>query len=152
MQYVAFLRGINVGGKTKVPMMQLRKVFEDAGFTNVKTLLNSGNVIFETSSQADLVSKIEIVLEKEFGWHIDVLLRSMDELQKLVQKEPFKGVKVTSEVRLYVTFLANQEICSVINMLDQGTTDLMGDLAKKYGKKITTRNWNTVKKISENHS
>ncbi len=69
MKYVAFLRGINVGGKNKVKMETLREVFSSLGFENVKTYINSGNVIFETVETAgkELAAKIESAIEKEFA-------------------------------------------------------------------------------------
>ncbi len=69
MKYVAFLRGINVGGKNKVKMETLREVCASIGFENVKTYINSGNVIFETRKTDDLklAEKIEKAIEKEFG-------------------------------------------------------------------------------------
>jgi len=78
MKYVAFLRGINVSGHHKVPMAELRKELTKLGFTNVITLLNSGNVIFESSSDdAELLEKtIAEHLEKVFGFQIPVLIRN----------------------------------------------------------------------------
>ena len=69
MKYVAFLRGINVGGKNKVKMETLREILSAQGFENVKTYINSGNVIFETDKTDDLklAGQIEKAIEKEFG-------------------------------------------------------------------------------------
>ncbi len=68
-RYVAFLRGINVGGHQPVKMEELKKAFESMGFQNVKTLLASGNVLFETPETGadNLIKQIEGKLEKEFG-------------------------------------------------------------------------------------
>lgn len=66
-KYVALLRGINVGGKNKVPMSELKKCFEELGFQNVSTYINSGNVIFESDENASETSKmIAAVLAKNF--------------------------------------------------------------------------------------
>jgi uncharacterized protein (DUF1697 family) len=108
MKYAAFLRGINVGGNKKVPMSDLKKCLEKLGYENVKTLLNSGNVIFETkkTSPNSLTKTIETTLEKTFGFKIRTIIRSIDEIEKLIESNPFKGIKVTPNTRLYITFIS----------------------------------------------
>lgn len=174
-KYVAFLRGINVGGKM-VKMEALRKAIEELGYEHVKTLLNSGNVVFEAEEKNEkkLQQVIEEKLEKVFGFHIDVLLRTQKNIQALVSADPFKGIAVTPQTRLYVTFLSEKsvhalkipyespekdfrilrvtdtEVVSVLTLSEKrGTTDVMKIPEKEFGKLITTRNWNTVKKIAE---
>jgi uncharacterized protein (DUF1697 family) len=148
MQYVAFLRGINVGGNTKVPMIDLKKAFEDLGYTDVKTVLNSGNVIFFGDEKKS--SKIEEKLEKVFGFKIFVVVRTADQIKKLISSTPFKATPQNPNTKLYVTFLSDQDICNVINISEQkGTTDMMKNLEKEHGKMITTRNWNTVLSIGK---
>lgn len=104
MKFVAFLRGINVGGNKKVPMVDLKKIFEKLGFANVQTLLNSGNVIFEIGERSEekLTKDIEDALEKVFGWKIVVMIRSIDELKKVLDKNPFKK---ENDFKCYVSFL-----------------------------------------------
>lgn len=70
MRYVALLRGINVGGKNKVPMARLKEVFEKAGHTRVRTYVNSGNVVFDAprANVGDLSKRLEAAVEKEFGF------------------------------------------------------------------------------------
>lgn len=108
MKYAAFLRGINVGGNKKVPMTDLKKCLEKLGYENVKTLLNSGNVIFETkkTNPNSLTKTIEATLEKTFGFKVKTIIRSINELQKLIESNPFKDIKVTPNTRLYVTFIS----------------------------------------------
>lgn len=173
-RYVALLRGINVGGKKKVPMADLKKMLEASGYTNVKTLLNSGNAIFdaETASRKKLKDEIERAIEKTFGFSAQTIIRSIDEIATLIKTHPFKGINVTPATRLYVTFMADApvstlkipyespdalyrilsvddaHICSVLIVSDtKNTTDAMKILEKEYGKNITTRNWNTVEKM-----
>ncbi len=194
--FVAFLRGINVGGNTMIKMAELKKSFEDLGFENVKTLLASGNVLFQ-SSQTDsnnLTQKIEEELEKVFGLKITVILRTGDEIRSLVDMDPFKNIVVTPQTRLHVTFIRDtpthsassgslpqaakssltipylpagkagessekdfrilravgNNICSVVEVSStRGTPELMKLLEKEFGKKITTRTWNTVTKIEK---
>ena len=173
-KYVAFLRGINVG-KKKVPMAELRTMCEGMGFSKVKTVLNTGNIIFETAedNSVRLQHNIEEELEKTFGFHIDTIFRRHEELVSLVQKNPFKTISMTPETRLYVTFLSEKvnpsssfshesldenftilsvtedEVYSVLVLSEEKrTTDAMNILEKLFGKRITTRNWNTVVKLS----
>src|SRR5690554_4641792 len=106
---VAFLRGINVGGHHKVPMAELKSTLADMGFSDIKTLLNSGNVVFTTSPTAiaALEEQMAEVLEKKFGFPIPVLIRKMEDIQQLVARKPFKDIEVHKDIRLYVTFLRN---------------------------------------------
>lgn len=87
MRYVALLRGINVGGNRKVPMAELRTVFEALGFTEVSTYINSGNVIFSANVVPD-PGEIERVLEKSFGFAIDTLVLSAVEVTSVAQAIP----------------------------------------------------------------
>lgn len=89
-KYVAFLRGINVGGKNKVPMAELKKEFEKWGFTEVKTYLNSGNVIFSSAKDEleNLREQIEIKLEASFGFEIPVLVITKARLEDILNHAP----------------------------------------------------------------
>ena len=109
-KYVALLRGINVGGHKPIKMEELKKTFELLGFQNVKTLLASGNVIFEISNASTdgLVKKIEGGLKKTFGHTVGILIRTIDEIKNLVDANPFKNTVVNSQTRLYVTFLSEK--------------------------------------------
>ncbi|CAN5142122.1 DUF1697 domain-containing protein [soil metagenome] len=174
MKYVAFLRGINVGGNAKVSMDELKEVFSELGFRDVKTILNSGNVIFSSDEKNDLTiqQKIDKVVEQKFGRPIRNLVRSLSEIEQLIEADPFKGIEVTKDTRLYVTFLSEKhsmlkpdlakiisegvsitrvtekEVCSVIIITpEKNTTDLMGFIEKVFGKNVTTRNWNTILKV-----
>lgn len=166
-RYVALLRGINLG-KRQIKMDALRRTFEQQGYTDVKTLLASGNVVFaaEEASAETVRAKIETTIKEGFGFDVHVILRSAKEIQALVDSEPFKGVKVTPETRLYITFLskppkaatkalagkhgiravAKTHVVSGLSGTDK-TTDHMDLLVKEFGANITTRNWNTVMKI-----
>lgn len=174
IKYVAFLRGINVGGHKSVPMEKLRESFESLGFQNVKTILASGNVIFEAKSTKPHILKntIEKELEKAFGFEIGVILRTVQDIKNLVDNNPFKNFAITPKTLLYVTFLSEKpqgilslpyespdktlkifesssnEIFSFLHKTpNRGSTDLMKIIEKEFGKNVTTRNWNTVEKI-----
>lgn len=173
-RYVAFLRGVNVGGNSTVKMDKLREMFESLGFRNVRTILNSGNVLFETQDKnpSILTKRLDETLRKTFGFEIPVMLRTDIQVLSLVNSRPFKNVKITPDTRLYVTFLSEAHklkikipyvspekdfkilqakdgaVCSSLILSPRmSTVDLMGFVEKEFGDKITTRNWNTIKKI-----
>ena len=170
-KYVALLRGINVGGKT-IKMSALRKVFESLGYANVRTLLASGNVICDSkgSDEKKLKSEIETAIKKTFAMDMHIIIRNQEEIAALVKSDPFKGMKVKPQTRLYITFLSQppaselktpyksmggeyliREITDrhVVSVLGPkvASPDVMDFLGKEFGKEITTRNWNTVMKI-----
>lgn len=90
MQYIALLRGINVGGKNKVSMSDLKTCFENAGFQNTKTYINSGNVIFESEEQStiNLIKKCEEIMQKEFGFPISLALIDVNALKDALEHVP----------------------------------------------------------------
>lgn len=90
MKYVALLRGINVGGKNKVSMPELKKCFETLGFSGVSTYINSGNVIFDSSEQstARLVQKCERVIEATFGLNVACSVISAIDYQDALANAP----------------------------------------------------------------
>lgn len=173
VKYVAFLRGINVGGHHKVPMVELRKEFEKMNFQNVVTLLNSGNIIFD-GPQGD-IAKLEVSiskhLEKGFGFPIPAILRTADKINALFSNNPFKYVPLTKDIRRYVSFLwkdietdlrlpwtshdnsykiihkNDKSILSVLDLSVSKTPKAMEAMEKYFGKDITTRNWNTIERI-----
>jgi uncharacterized protein (DUF1697 family) len=89
-QYVALLRGINVGGNNLIKMAELKRCFEDQGFGNVATYIQSGNVLFEVNegSPAKLTGRVEEALSQTFGYKSWVALRSHEELQAVVEHAP----------------------------------------------------------------
>lgn len=174
MKYVALLRGINVGGKNKVKMETLREILSAEGFENVKTYINSGNVIFETDKTDDfkLAAKIESAIEKSFSLKIKVMVRKMSEIEEIIKNNPFDG-QFENDKDLHVFFLdeklptekaemllannnenemfavQNREIFCLlhVSVLDS----LMGKdyIGKKLKVSTTARNWRTVNKILE---
>ena len=88
-QYVALLRGINVGGRNKVPMADLRSTFEADGYQAVRTYINSGNVLFESGAPPDsLEGELEAMLERRFGFPLVVVVRSHLQLRQVVEEAP----------------------------------------------------------------
>jgi uncharacterized protein (DUF1697 family) len=90
MNYVALLRGINVGGNNKVDMVRLKVVFERVGMRSVRTYINSGNVVFENGNEKDttLTAMLEQAIEKEFGFPVSVLVKSEVEVRMAVEATP----------------------------------------------------------------
>lgn len=90
VRYIALLRGINISGKNKISMQKLKEYFEELSFHEVKTYLNSGNVIFSTpeTNISDITSSIESMIKKTFHLNIPVLVISQKSLQNALQKEP----------------------------------------------------------------
>ncbi|GGC76748.1 DUF1697 domain-containing protein [Enterococcus wangshanyuanii] len=89
-QYIALLRGVNVGGKNRVVMTELRESFEQHGFTQVKTYLNSGNVIFSTEKkESEMITKeCEMLIERMTGLHIPVTIVSGEAWLEAVKHAP----------------------------------------------------------------
>lgn len=173
MKYAAFLRGINVGGKTIIKMEALREVFSALGFENVKSYIQSGNVIFETRKTDDekLAAKIEAAVEKEF-FKTPVMVRSIDEIKEAFENNPFANEEFEDKL-FHLIFLAeklsdekaelllsksteNEKFAvrnrEVFCLLRGGFSDSL--LGKKYiDNKLktpaTARNWRTIRKILE---
>lgn len=109
MRYVALLRAVNVGGR-KVEMARLRAATEAAGFEGVQTYIASGNLFFDapgSAAKATIVERLEPALRAEFGFEIPVVLRTLDELEAVCERDPFAGVELADDVRLQVYFLAS---------------------------------------------
>ena len=110
MRYVAFLRGINVGGHRPLKMADVRAAFEGLGFGGVVTVQASGNVVFEAGADGgadSLAARIAGELRRAFGYPIGVVIRPLADLERLVGSHPFKGIAVGPDTRLYVTFLSH---------------------------------------------
>lgn len=174
IRYIAFLRGINVGGHHKLPMADLKEEMLGLGFEEVETLLNSGNVIFSAPQEEEtaMEQRIAAQLEARFGFPVPVLLRTAEQVLELYSADPFRGVEVHHDIRLYVSFLKqipqplelpwvseddsfriirseNRSVCSVLDLSVTPSPKAMDALERIFGKNITTRNWNTIEKIAE---
>ncbi len=174
MKYIALLRGINVGGNNKVPMLKLKAVFEVEGYSDVCTYINSGNVIF-SSSEADpikLQNEIENCLVKAFGLAIKVLVLSKEKLDVIAAELP-SNWRNDGDMKCDVFFLwadynspkfiADLTIVPGIDTVKYVDGALLwsvprDQLAKsgilkivggKLYKNVTIRNCNTVRKLAE---
>ncbi len=174
-RYVAFLRGINVSGHHKVPMADLRKEMEKLNFEKVITILNSGNIIFDSTKDnlKNLEKMVSDHLEKTFGFPIPTIIRKSEMIYHLLDKDPFKDILLTKNIRLYISFLQedvttdiqlpwtndnnsfkiidkiDKTIVSVLDLSITKTPKGMEALERYFGKQITTRNWNTIKRIEK---
>lgn len=172
-KYIAFLRGINVGGHHKVPMADLRKELQQLDFDNIITVLNSGNIVFEAmiGHLEELEQRISEHLEGHFGFPIPTIVRKATTIQALFDKQPFANIEVTKEIRLYVSLLKTDKavelelpwisddtsfrilekkgknVLSVLDLSISKTPKAMKVLEQTYGKDITTRNWKTIERI-----
>ena len=116
---ITLLRGINVGGRHRLPMENLVSIFEDAGARQVQTYIQSGNVIYEaeTSEVSRISADIVQDISRRFGWETPVITRTAQELGKIVRTNPFlRGGGDDRE--LHVAFLASRPSTDRIAGLD----------------------------------
>lgn len=172
--YLALLRGINVGGKAKVPMKDLRTLLEDLGYEDVRTYLQSGNVVFEDQSSApeELAAGLGDAVSRAFEFKVSVLIRAHRELAGVATANPFptEGANPSS---LHVMFLAARPSSTAVKALDpdrsppdefvvkdrevylsfpngSARSKLTIDyFERKLGTRATARNWNTIMKVLE---
>jgi uncharacterized protein (DUF1697 family) len=174
--FISILRGINVSGQKKILMTDLKTLYENLKFKEIKTYIQSGNVIFKSNeklSDISLAKKIEDEIFKKYAFRVPVIIRSIDEMQNILSKNPFLKEKNTDVKKLHVTFLSEspdkKNVESIENIdfsPDQffirgkeiflsvpnsyGETKISNNFfEKKLKVKATTRNWNTVNKLVE---
>jgi uncharacterized protein (DUF1697 family) len=106
--YISMLRGINVGGHKRIKMDKLRSSFEVLGFEQVKTYIQSGNVVFKTKKTPTSVlsRKIEEKILSDFGFSVSVISRSSDEIAQTIECNPFLKQSGIDHEKLHVTFLS----------------------------------------------
>lgn len=165
---VGLLRGVNVGGKNKLSMAELRALLESLDHTNVSTFIQSGNILFTTAKPITEKS-LESAITKQFGINPSVMLRTPQELRKIVKSNPFGGV---DPAKLHVGFMAKKPAAAAVAKLDgerflpdefairgreiyfhlpngMGRTKLPPYLDRQLEIPTTVRNWNTVNKLVE---
>ena len=116
---VALLRGINVGGKNRLPMKELAAMFVDLGCDDVRTYIQSGNVLFRTSPTLgeDISSLIGSSIFSRFGYRVPVVTRTAQDLQEIVQANPFLEAGAETD-KLHVVFLAGLPDGAHVESLD----------------------------------
>jgi uncharacterized protein (DUF1697 family) len=168
MRYVAFLRGVS---PMNAKMAGLKKCFEAAGFSDVKTVLSSGNVVFsaQKASEAALERKAEAAMARRLGKPFFTIVRSTDALQKMLDADPFSRFRLPKKAKRVVTFLRDPHSKKLeLPIEKQGVRILairdgaiftayvpqprspvfMTLIEKTFGKAVTTRTWETVKKCA----
>jgi len=173
VEYVAFLRGINVSGQKIIKMEDLRKSLTEAYFSNVKTYIQSGNIIFDAIDEdsRQLILKIEHVIENSFGLHTDVILRKISEIESLINSTAHLFDDSETSKKIYITFLKEEHSLPIdipffsknkdVEIIYQNGKDLISVssiykgnygfpnsfIEKITGIPATTRNPNTLQKI-----
>jgi uncharacterized protein (DUF1697 family) len=168
-RYAALLRGVS---PMNAKMSELTRCFEAAGFTGVKTVLSSGNVVFSAkSAKADsLQSKAEAAMAKRLGRTFMTIVRPIDTLRELLDADPYSRFELPSAAKRIVTFLRNRGQATVPLPFEQDGVRILCQignevfsayvpgprgpvfmtlLEKKFGKEITTRTWETVRKVAK---
>lgn len=149
-KYVALIRGVGPGNPN-MHSLPLTKFFEELGFGNVKTVISSGNVVFESKeTKTEILEKsIEKELPKKLNFSRATIVRSEDQLRKFVGKNPFDGISDEKPNYLLVTFFKDgrEELATVLDMNNTSSTKFMAELDKEYKKECTTRTWKTVNRI-----
>ena len=117
--YIALLRGINVGGKNRLPMKELAAIFEDAGCGNVRTYIQSGNVLFqgEPTLADNIPGLVSAVVSDRFGLQVPVMTRTAEALAEIVHSNPFVANGAEHD-KLHVVFLAHQPDGASLESLD----------------------------------
>ena len=167
-RYVAFLRGIT---PMNAKMSELKCCFESADFTDVKTVLGSGNVVFDSRAASDsaLERKAEAAMTQQLGRTFYTIVRSLSALEKMLEADPFASFRLSPEAKRVVTFLrephstklslpieldearilamTNREIFTAYVPGPKGPV-FMTLIEKTFGKNVTTRTWDTIRKCA----
>jgi uncharacterized protein (DUF1697 family) len=170
--HLALLRGINVGGKAKLPMKELSAIFAAAGATNIRTFIQSGNVIFEAAEPEKVTAAVTQEIARIYSYPGRIVLRSAAELKAAFKANPFAKAGAPTEP-LHIYFLADTPDPAAIKSLDpnrspgdsfsirnrevylhlpngMARTKLTNAWVDSKLKTISTaRNWNTVAKLVE---
>lgn len=173
--FISMLRGINVGGQKKIQMAQLASLYESLGLVNVKTYVQSGNVVFAStkSNASALANLIEAQTRRLWGYSVSVFIRDTNDFQRIIANNPFLNKRSEDPAKLHVTFLYRPPSEAKLGSLgipnDKGDEFRVGDqeiyifcpngygrtkfsntfFEKKLGVPATTRNWNTIIALSK---
>ena len=127
-RYAAFLRGINISGKNKISMAELKVTFEEAGFTDVSTYLNSGNVVFCSDSESDenaLRKSIEKLIAQKFSLEIPVYIIQITKLQELLSGAPdWWGTDDKAQYDNLIFILSSDKPEEICKLIGEPTQDL----------------------------
>lgn len=173
---IALLRGINVSGRNKILMAELRTLFVEMGFSDVSTYIQSGNIVFKAEdsvSLSEIENSIQQGILQQFGFEVPVIIKSDEYWEKLMALNPFSEESSDNPEKLYVTFLKESAKTKYLEELQK--FDFQPDkfiviektvfvfyatnysdsklnntlLENKLKVQATTRNWKTVLKLFE---
>lgn len=172
-RFVALLRAVNVGGRGSLAMADLRAAAEGLGYGNVKTLLQSGNLVFDAGGRAPALERaLEAALAKQCGVTTDIMVRSASEWTAIIKANPFQAEALSDPGHLVVTALKDAVAAKAVAALQEkvkghelvrhtgrelyitypdgiGRSKLTGAVIEKaLGTRGTGRNWNTVMKLA----
>lgn len=170
--YIALFRGINVGGNSKLPMKELAVVLEGLGLQNIRTYIQSGNVVFEGKGNAtELAAKMGAAIRRSHGFEPRVLLLDAAKLENAIKANPFTEGEAAGNT-LHFNFLESVPPNPNLDGLEKiraaterfqlkgdvlylhapdgiGRSKLAAGMERLLGVPMTGRNWNTVKKLRE---
>jgi uncharacterized protein (DUF1697 family) len=104
--FLSILRGINVSGQKKISMAELKILYEELGFKNSTTYIQSGNVVFKNKNAIGLSKRIEQKVFEKYNFQVPVIIRTLDEMEEVIKKNPFLTEKNIDLTKLHVTYLA----------------------------------------------
>jgi len=125
MQYLALLRGINVGGNNKVAMSELRECFEEAGFSDVTTYINSGNVLFTTeeTNEVALAALCEATIKKQFGFNVIVMVIASTDFAVALHNAPSwwgsEDKRIRSDALFVIPPVTTTEVIAALKLKEQ---------------------------------
>ncbi len=168
--YISLLRGINVGGHKKLKMDDLKLLFEELGFEDVVTYIQSGNVVFSAKEGKGLSQKISKEIEKKFGWEVPVLVKTVDTIAKILANCPFEETKKAEAYFMLLASPPKEELMETVRKISYpneefvlttecvyiyfgngyGNAKLNNNFfEKKLEVAATTRNYRTLAKLVE---
>ncbi|MEK5389523.1 DUF1697 domain-containing protein [Margalitia sp. FSL K6-0131] len=168
--YIALFRGINVGGHNIIKMAELRNLFQTIQLKNVKTYIQSGNVVFESEEEEKtLRNRLEQEVAKTFGFPVSIILRTSIQIEKIIQQCPFPVDHLLEGESVHVPFLEEEPTQEAVDRLRQFENDdeqflLIGKemylffrksirdsklavQVQRVGVQATVRNWRTTVKL-----
>ncbi|MES2286328.1 MAG: DUF1697 domain-containing protein [Bacteroidota bacterium] len=169
--FLSILRGINVSGHKKIPMVELKKLFGELHFENITTYIQSGNVVFKNKNSKDLSKQIEQKIFEKYNFNVPVIIRTPDEMQRIIEGNLFLKQKDIDITKLHIVYLANDPKQENIDKLKTynyepdkfyisgkevylycpngyGNSKLTNNFFEsKLNVTATTRNWNTTNEL-----
>ncbi|MEI6434221.1 MAG: DUF1697 domain-containing protein [Bacteroidota bacterium] len=174
--YISILRGINVSGQRKILMADLKAIYENLGFSNVATYIQSGNVVFSSGiglTSPEIAQIIEKQILGQYGFEVPVIVRTLEQMKLTISRNPFLQMPDIDQEKLHVTFLSELPLESNVEKIvahdfspdrftiiendvylycpvSYGNTKLSNKFFEsKLKVTATTRNWATVRRLAE---